>query len=118
MLGTVGFENLKVECVIGDLPEEREKEQSIFVSLRVKCDFSKCTISDLLEDTVDYVTLADVCRTEAVEGKYRMLEAYAGNTLNKLLTSFPISEAWICVKKPNCVQNADHTLVELSKRKG
>lgn len=117
MQGTIGFENLRIECVIGDLPEEREKEQSIFVSLKVKCDFSKCTASDRLEDTVDYVALADACRLEAVKGKYHMLEAYAGNTLDRLLTSYPISEAWICVKKPNCVQNADHTLVELSKRK-
>lgn len=116
MLGTIGFENLKIECVIGDLPEERERKQVIYVSLKVKHDFSKCTSSDLLEDTIDYVALAEECREEAVEGQYRMLEAYAGRTLDRILTAYPISEAWISVKKPEALLNAEHTLVELTKR--
>ena len=117
MLGTIGFENLHIECIIGELPEERDRIQSIFVSLKVDCDFSACSSSDHLDDTVDYVSLADDCKQEAIDGRYQMLETYACRVLDRILKRYPVSKASILVKKPCGLNEADHTFVELMKRK-
>ncbi|ADI38005.1 putative dihydroneopterin aldolase [Waddlia chondrophila 2032/99] len=117
MQGTIGFNHLRINCIIGDLPEEREKVQEIEVSVKVACDFYACSLSDDLADTVDYVSLAAACRREAEEGRYHMLETYASRTLDKLLEEFPIDYAWIQVKKASGLPDADCSFVELSKKK-
>ncbi len=117
MQGTIGFERLRILCVIGDLPQERVKEQMIEVSVKVQYDFSSCSLSDDLSDTVDYVAISNLCRREAIEGKYRMLETYACRTLEKLLKEFPIQSAWILVRKPGAIPEADCSFVELSMEK-
>ena len=33
MFGTVGIEGLKIECIIGDLPDERAATQEVTVSV-------------------------------------------------------------------------------------
>lgn len=117
MLGTIGFKRLKINCIIGELPDERESPQTIEVSLKVVYDFSACSLSDELSDTIDYVSLADLCTREAREGKYRMLETYASRTLEKILREFPIHSVSIHVSKPGGLTHADCSFVELTGEK-
>ncbi len=117
MLGTIGFDNYKIRCIIGELPEERIKQQSIFVSIRVLSDFSQCVQSDNLNDTVDYVAIAKLCTEVAKKGNFYLVETYANRVLDTLLDSFPIQSARITVKKPLGLEDADHSIVELEKNK-
>lgn len=117
MQGIIGFEHLKIFCIIGVKPEERLQQQEIFVDLKVESDFSRCTVSGNLQQTVDYVKLAEVCTSLAQKGSYHLLENFAHHALKKLLDDFPISWAWIRVKKPNAVANAQFTFVELKRSK-
>lgn len=112
MLGLVGFDGLKVFCVIGDLPHERVQEQLLLIDLRVEADFGLAAGSDLLKDTVDYVHLANVCRDVGRNGKYHMVEKYAAEVLKTLLM-LPIKSAWIRVRKPGSIEGADCAVVEL-----
>lgn len=117
MLGTIGFENLSIDCIIGERPEERTSEQTIFVTLHVKYDFRRSAASDQLSDSIDYVSLANDCRDVAFAGKYQMIESYASKVLDRLLSSYEIEEARIIVKKPGGLDSADYAFVELVKRK-
>ncbi len=118
MPGLVGFDHYRICCIVGMLPHEREQEQEIYVDLRVEIDFSAVAASDLLQDTVDYVRLAEVCRDIACQGKYSMLERYAVHVLDEVLKQFAVTSAWIRVKKPKALAGAAGSVVELKRIKG
>lgn len=67
---------LEVDCVIGDLPDERVREQrlTLDVVLELKDGADE---SDRLEDTVDYVALGEAIRRALVNAKCRMIERAA-----------------------------------------
>jgi FolB domain-containing protein len=115
MLGIIGFENHKINCIIGDLPEERQHEQEIFVDLKVKADFSKCAQTDNLKDTIDYVRLAAICTNLASTKKYQMLETFACDVIESVLAEFPVLWAWIKIKKPAGLPTAQYAIIELEK---
>lgn len=115
MRGKIGFDDLRIDCIIGDLPEEREAEQSLFVDLRVEGDFSKCARSDDVRDTVDYVALADLCTKLAVERRYRMLETFAVEVIEHLRKQDGIFSVWIRIKKPKALSFAALSVIELQK---
>lgn len=70
---TIELEDIRVNCILGDLPEERERLQSIRVDLTLTLE-STSLLSDDLADTIDYAQI--VSRVQAVlkESKCRLLE--------------------------------------------
>lgn len=116
MLGTIGFENLSIDCIIGERPEERISSQTIFVTLHVEYDISRCALSDQLMDSIDYVSLAEDCREEALKGQYQMIECYASRVLDRIFRKYPIEEARIVVRKPNGLDSAECAFVNLVRR--
>jgi len=111
--GLIGFENLKIVCIIGVNPEERIHEQPIFVDVKVEANFHASAQSDHVRDTINYVTLSDLCTEFAQKGQYQLIEKYAYDVLKRFLSDFSINWAWIKVKKPQAVPAADFTSVEL-----
>ena len=59
---------IEVECIIGDLPEERENEQRLLVDVALDSDLEDAADSDRLDDTVDYALLVGNIR-EALEAR-------------------------------------------------
>ena len=115
--GSIGFENHKIQCVIGHNPEERISPQDIYIDLKVKADFYKASQTDSLKDTVDYVALADLCRDLARSRSYHLMETFAADILRHLHLKFDIKWAYLKIKKPSAIDSADFTFVELEMNK-
>lgn len=113
---TIGFEEQQVTCIIGDLPEERETEQTLLIDLLVEADISRCFHTDQTTDTVDYVRLADICSETAQQGKYRLLETLAHNILIRIVTTLPVKGATIKIRKPAAFLSAKCAKVEMRMR--
>lgn len=105
----IGFENLRLSCIIGVYPEERLVEQNLFVDLRVTIQPIK---EDRIEDTLDYVVLAELCGAVAKQN-HQLIESFAKEVLNQILKIDNVEKAWIRVKKPNALLHAQHTFVEM-----
>ena len=116
MLGTIGFEGYCVHCIIGTEPHEREVEQKLLIDLKVEADFSRVLVSESLHDTINYVLLASACKDLAQRGQYFLIEKYASDAVAMILTMFPVKSAWICVKKPAAIPDAECALVELKRK--
>lgn len=67
---------IEVDCVIGDLPEERNRLQRLKVDAALEIP-DAAALSDDLADTVDYAALAERIRATLVEAKCRMIERAA-----------------------------------------
>lgn len=113
MEGLIGFEHLKIDCIIGVNPEEKVSEQPIFVDLKVAGYFDKCSQTDDVNHTFDYVTLGNICTEMAQKGRFQLIEKYAHDVLKELMKQFPLNWAWIKVKKPQAMPAASFTTVEL-----
>lgn len=113
MLGIIGFEQHRIRCIIGVTEDERREGQDIYVDLKVKVDFSRCTASDSLQDTVSYIPLAEICTHQAQTNQYQLLETLANAILRRILSDPNIHWAWIRIKKPAAIPSAAYALVEL-----
>ncbi len=71
------LEGLRVECIIGDLPHERTFPQELYLDLEIGCDLHAAAQSDALEDTVNYVAVAETIRQTLIEAKCQMIERAA-----------------------------------------
>lgn len=116
--GLVGFDELQVCCIIGDLEWERGQKQYLLVDLRVEADFAPVVASDELKDTIDYVRLSQICQEIGEKGKYNMVEKYAAEVLTVILDEFAVKSVWIRVRKPKGLeQAAGGAVVELKRYK-
>lgn len=70
------IKGIEIDCIIGERPDERMRLQRISVDVRLTIS-DKAGLTDRLEDTVDYVTLADTLRKRLTEAKCKMIERAA-----------------------------------------
>lgn len=117
MNGNIGFEHHAIRCIIGCCPEERQKEQEIFVDLKIGFDFARCAHSDHLKDTINYVRLAEICTELAQKRQYHLQETFAVEALQTVFAEFDVEWGWIKIKKPQALPSAQFATVELSMAK-
>lgn len=115
MNGIIGFEDLCVRCIIGVDLEERMQAQPLFIDLKVKPAADFCGESDSILDTVNYVELAALCEKTAVEGRYHLLEKAAHEILAGIFDRFPVSWAWIKIKKLQAIPQAKNAIIEMER---
>ncbi len=117
MIGSVGFREVKIFCIIGVYPDERLTEREISIDLEVQIDFSSAASSDAVENTVDYEYLGNICKRIATEGKYQLLETLADKILTEILADVKIISARVRIEKPGAFPGALCAFVELERKK-
>ncbi len=95
---------IDVECIIGELPEERVRPQTLRVDVRL--DISDASaVSDSLDDTVDYAALTESIRAALVSAKCRMIER-AAKVVHDLCAESPmVRSASVKVTKTGAVRH-------------
>ena len=68
--------NIDVDCIVGDLPEERVRTQRLMIDVALEIPDTAAT-SDRLSDTVDYAALTARIRAALVSAECRMIERAA-----------------------------------------
>ena len=79
---------------------EREVGQRILVDLRIEVSDCDATVTDEVEDTVDY---AEVCTTVALvaqQRSYKTLERLCSAVADKLIDHFGAESVWVKITKP------------------
>lgn len=115
MKGIIGFQGLCIRCIIGVTPEERCREQEIYLDLKVRANFSECITTDNLSDTVSYVELSQLCTEVAHEKKFHLMETLANVISQRLFLNESIEWVWIRINKPSALVNADQAFIELER---
>lgn len=94
---------LEVACVIGDLPEERDREQRLTVDVALSLDLAAAARSDKLQDTVDYAALAEAVRAALRRARCHMIEAAARCVADVCLADPRVAHVRVRVEKPGAV---------------
>lgn len=103
-MDTLLLENLRVTCIIGDLPHERVTPQELVLDFELTCDLSLAAESDSLEDTVNYVAVVDAVRHALIDGQCRMIEHAAQLALDAAFDVDPrILAIGVTLRKPGAL---------------
>jgi dihydroneopterin aldolase len=97
---TIEISGLSLYTHHGVSEAEREVGQRIVIDLRLDVGESDATVTDRLEDTVDY---AEVCQTVALvaqQRSYKTLERLCAAIADRLLDDHPVESIWVKAAKP------------------
>ena len=100
-MGIIKVENIKCYAFHGCLVEEAKIGSQYEVNLEVEADLTPSSLSDNLNETVDYVLLNKIVKEEmAIRSK--LLETVASRIINRIfLESSLVSRAQIAMSKIN-----------------
>lgn len=101
MKGTLELTGMEFHAYHGCLDFEKKDGNLFTVDFKGEVDMSKATVSDRLEDTLDYGRLYDVIKAEmAVHSD--LLEHVTGRIVNAIAGNFPELDSFsVCVSKQN-----------------
>ena len=97
---TVEVSGLSLYTHHGVSDAEREIGQRLVVDLRMDVGESDATLTDRLEDTVDYAEVCQVVALVAQQRSYRTLERLCAAIADRLIDDFPIEYVWVKATKP------------------
>ena len=106
---------IEVECIIGDLPEERESEQRLLVDVALDIDLKNAANSDSLDDTVDYALLVGDIREALEDAQCRLLERAAGVVADVCLSDPRVERVTVGVRKFGSVSGLGSAEVKVTR---
>lgn len=114
----VGFRNLRVHCIVGVLPHERETPQDLFIDLDAATDIEDAAGTDDVRHAVDYSALAEAVARIATEGRFLLLERLVVVAADAVLARWPaVSAVTIECRKPAAIPGAAAAVVAVTRRR-
>jgi 7,8-dihydroneopterin aldolase/epimerase/oxygenase len=97
---TIEVSGLSLFTHVGVTAAEREVGQRLLLDLRLDVGGSDATITDRLEDTVDYAEVCDTANLVAQQHTYKTLERLCTAIADRLLDRYDAHAVWVKASKP------------------
>lgn len=97
---TIEISGLSLYTHVGVTAAEREVGQRLLVDVRM--DVSECdaTVTDRIEDTIDYSKVCDTVNLVAQQRNYKTLERLCAAIAERLLEQYELGSVWVKAAKP------------------
>jgi len=97
---TIEVSGLSLFTHVGVTAAEREVGQRLVLDLRLDLGESDATVTDRLEDTVDYAEVCDTANLVAQQRSYKTLERLCAAIADRLLDRYRARAVWVKAAKP------------------
>jgi dihydroneopterin aldolase len=97
---TVEISGLSLFTHVGVTAAEREVGQRLLLDLRIDVGECDATVTDRLEDTVDYAEVCELSNLVAQQRSYKTLERLCAAIADRLLERYDIEGVWVKASKP------------------
>ncbi len=97
---TIEISGLSLFTHIGVSAAEREVGQRLLVDIRLDVGECDATVTDRIEDTVDYAEVCDAVNLVAQQRTYRTLERLCAAVCDRLLERYDAHAVWVKAAKP------------------
>lgn len=104
---------LKVEAILGMLPQERVNPQPVLINITVFTDTRGAARSQDIVDAVNYAALADAATKLTIDGKYLLIETLVEDLAALSLSLAHVEGVSVRVEKPQAVPAATAVGVEI-----
>jgi FolB domain-containing protein len=105
--------DLSARCVIGVNEDERVKKQDVLINITLFTDLARPSVTDRLEDTVDYRALKNKILDMVEASRFFLIEALAGAIAKICLENPAVTQAAVRVDKPGALTHARSVAVEI-----
>jgi len=106
--------DLEVFWCVGVTDEERAKPQRLLLTVDMSLDFSSASVSDRIEKTINYQTVAEDLLKFGKGRSWRLIEKAAANVADRILDEYKPQAVMVEVKKFS-VPQAKFVSVSLGK---
>jgi dihydroneopterin aldolase len=96
----IEISGLSLYTHVGVTAAEREVGQRLLLDLRLDVGSSDATLTDRLEDTVDYAAVCDTANLVAQQRTYQTLERLCAAIADRLLDRYDAEAVWVKASKP------------------
>jgi 7,8-dihydroneopterin aldolase/epimerase/oxygenase len=97
---TIEINGLSLYTRHGVTEAEREIGQRLLIDLRLDVGETDATVTDRVEDTVDYAEVCQLVALVAQQRSYRTLERLCSAIADRLLGDFELEGVWVKASKP------------------
>jgi dihydroneopterin aldolase len=97
---TIEVSGLSLFTHVGVTAAEREVGQRLLLDLRLDVGECDATVTDRIEDTVDYGQVCEMANLVAQQRSYRTLERLCSAIADRLLEQYGASAVWVKAAKP------------------
>jgi 7,8-dihydroneopterin aldolase/epimerase/oxygenase len=97
---TIEVSGLSLFTHVGVTAAEREVGQRLLLDLRLDVGESDATVTDRLEDTVDYGEVCNTANLVAQQRTYKTLERLCAAIADQLLARYHAHAVWVKAAKP------------------
>ncbi len=111
------IKDLLIRGVIGITEREREQPQDILVNITVFADSTKAGLTDDLNESVNYRTIAKKILAYVEQAKRFTVEAFAADIMKLVLEEENVLGAKVKVEKPGAVRFSRSMGIEITRMK-
>jgi len=97
---TIEIAGLSLYTHHGVTEAEREVGQRLVIDLRLDVGQTDATVTDSLEDTVDYAEVCQLVALIAQQRSHRTLERLCSTIADRLLADYELEGVWVKAAKP------------------
>ncbi len=97
---TIEIGGLSLYTHMGVSEAEREVGQRLLIDIRIDVGEVDATITDRIEDTVNYAEVCELVALVAQRRSYRTLERFCAAVAEQLLDRYDVHAAWVKAAKP------------------
>ena len=97
---TIEISGLSLFTHVGVTAAEREVGQRLLLDLRLDAGECDATITDRIEDTIDYGQVCEVANLVAQQRSYKTLERLCAAIADRLLDQYDANAVWVKAAKP------------------
>ncbi len=117
---TIEIVGLSLYTHHGVTAAEREVGQRLVLDLRLDVGESDATVTDLVEDTVDYAQVCQLVALVAQQRSYKTLERLCAAIAERLIGDFEVEYVWVKAAKPEppIPLPVEEVSVEISREPG
>jgi dihydroneopterin aldolase len=117
---TIEIRGLSLYTHHGVTAAEQEVGQRLVLDLRLEVGDCDATVTDMVEDTVDYGEVCNTVSLVAQQRSYRTLERLCSAVADRLLDEYSADEVWVKAAKPEppIPLPVDEVSVEVWRQRG
>jgi len=97
---TIEISGLSLFTHVGVTAAEREVGQRLILDLRLELGDCDATVTDRIEDTVDYAQVCDTANLVAQQRSYKTLERLCTAIADRLIDHYEVQSVWVKAAKP------------------
>jgi len=97
---TIEISGLSLYTHMGVTEAEREVGQRLIVDLRIDVGACDATVTDRIEDTVDYGQVCELVYLVSQQREYRTLERFCAAVADRLVDRYELHAVWVKAAKP------------------